>query len=221
MTQRPWQTPLGAVLVSAVIAGAMLYPSPVEGWIEKVCTLSLKLQNTERRIEGANINVECEWPHTPPWGNWGVESNYGRRYDGHQYQGWYPSGGWYQWNSCPVHFNTANHFNNGMWKQKGRTERTYTHASTSWAIYAPNNWTCEDIADDTVYTVRNSYMELWELDQNDTDDKVGKLKFPTMNARVTCSSSRSCIGTSTWTSHSSSSTRGATAKSRFQVRYTS
>ena len=31
MTQRPWQIPLGAVLVSAVIAGAMLYPRPVEG----------------------------------------------------------------------------------------------------------------------------------------------------------------------------------------------
>ena len=217
---------MNRLLVALVLAASLttgtflLYPEPAEGQgVRVVCNLSLKFQNNYRRITGAQINTECEWPHSPPWGNWGVESKYGRRYDGNQYQGWYPTGGWYQWNSCPVNFNDSEHFNDGRWRQKGRSDRTFTHASTRWPIYGPSGETCRDIADGTVYTESNSYMELWELDKNDGDDRVSKLRFPTLSAHVQCSSDTRCFGRTSWKFPTSGHHKGATARSRFEIRY--
>jgi len=72
------------------------------------CHVYLQLENKDRHCYG-NVHAECgdeQW-HTPPWGNWGVDSNLGYRWDDHQFQGWFkkePSARWYQWNSCTVYY---------------------------------------------------------------------------------------------------------------------
>lgn len=47
-------------------------------------------QNRERSITGI-VHEECSLPHSPPWGNWGVISDYGRKRDGFQFPGWWSS----------------------------------------------------------------------------------------------------------------------------------
>ncbi|MDH5714779.1 MAG: hypothetical protein OEZ30_04365 [Candidatus Aminicenantes bacterium] len=75
--------------------------SPIVG--RMYCDVYFVMQNKERHCYGP-VDTECGWPdppwHNQPWGNWGVDSNVGRKIDDHQFQGWYPEDGWLQWNSC-------------------------------------------------------------------------------------------------------------------------
>ena len=87
------------------------------------CRITTYFQNTRRRVKG-RLDQECHWPHTPPWGNWGVDSNYGRRVDGYQWAGWEPKEGWLQWSACTVRRKyappkAAYYNDNGNWTQKG------------------------------------------------------------------------------------------------------
>jgi hypothetical protein len=82
------------------------------------CQFSIAGLNRQRRAMNG-INVECPGSiHTAPFGNWGVTSNYGKKQNGHQFQGWCRdrfvcdnSGKcetdcrdeWYEWNSCTTH----------------------------------------------------------------------------------------------------------------------
>ena len=77
-------------------------PVPVEGSGSR-CAAREDYDNYRRWVKGA-IGVECKRPHTPPWGNWGVESLRGSRIDGFQYAGWKIKGSdpWRQWNSCTL-----------------------------------------------------------------------------------------------------------------------
>ena len=65
----------------------------------EACVVVLKGQNRNRTVAGA-VNKECGVIHDAPWGNWGVNSNYGPVYDGDQFKGWKPKGVQHQWNSC-------------------------------------------------------------------------------------------------------------------------
>ena len=54
----------------------------------QVCRLSVAGLNQSRRVVGA-VHAECPGaPHTAPFGNWGVGSNYGQKGDSHQFDGW-------------------------------------------------------------------------------------------------------------------------------------
>jgi len=62
------------------------------------------------------VHTECPLSfHTPPFGNWGVTSNFGPKHDDHQFDGWCHNAricdnngnchtdcvdGWWEWNSC-------------------------------------------------------------------------------------------------------------------------
>jgi len=50
----------------------------------QVCRLSVAGLNQSRRVTGP-VHAECsdEIVHTPPFGNWGVTSNYGQKGDSH------------------------------------------------------------------------------------------------------------------------------------------
>ncbi len=74
---------------------------------EQVCVVVVEGQNQKRTVAGA-VNTECEdrtpvqW-HDPPFGNWGVSSNYGSVTDTDQFRGWSHEDGpptKRQWNSC-------------------------------------------------------------------------------------------------------------------------
>jgi len=62
------------------------------------CDVYFQMENTDRHCYGS-VWAECMWWRAP-YGNWGVDSNVGSRYDDDQFQGWYPDDGWRQWNSC-------------------------------------------------------------------------------------------------------------------------
>ncbi len=73
---------------------------------DEYCLITLKGENRNRTVDGA-IDKECKpfgaIGHTPPWGNWGVASNYGNITDTDQFRGWKHKGGpltKLQWNSC-------------------------------------------------------------------------------------------------------------------------
>lgn len=95
-------------LLATVFAFNLGFGTVVEG---QVCTVNFQLWNRDREVNG-EVNAECAPGfHSTTWGNWGVNSNWGSREDGHQFQGWchdqlMPNGsqvcddGWYEWNSC-------------------------------------------------------------------------------------------------------------------------
>lgn len=178
------------------------------------CQVYASWQNTERYMDGAP-SVECGFPHSPPWGNWGVTSNVGPRYDGYQFTGWHPSDGWYQWNSCFTNYHPPNssYYNaNGGFSQENdpATVNTYGNATFSdWWVSAPSegydSGGCFDI-EGVQFGSSNNYMSLYELDPWDDDEFVQTLYFPNpMYAVLACGSPDYCGGASGWQSPASRS----------------
>ena len=71
------------------------------------CYTYIYFYNDARLVHGP-VNVECGgasdgW-HSEPFGNWGVDSPYGRKRDGYQFSGWHSDDGWLQWNSCTSNY---------------------------------------------------------------------------------------------------------------------
>ena len=83
----------------------------------QICEVRYTTKNQSRYVTGP-VNEECGWPdelHSAPFGNWGVDTEYSGRVDGHQFQGWcryrrltdnngqsdmYCEDSWLQWHSC-------------------------------------------------------------------------------------------------------------------------
>ncbi len=72
------------------------------GYAQTRCLISAGMANHNRYAY--DTAEECSWPHTIPFGNWGVSSNVGFKLNGEQFKGWdrpcsqtNP-----QWNSCSV-----------------------------------------------------------------------------------------------------------------------
>ena len=96
------------ILVATALVLTLGFGTVVEA---QVCTVNFQLWNRDREVNG-EVNVECAPDiHPATWGNWGVNSNWGTREDGHQFQGWCHdddmpdgsqacTGDWYEWNSC-------------------------------------------------------------------------------------------------------------------------
>ena len=78
---------------------------PAQSTDEELAVIVLTGQNRDRTVAGA-LNVECGYdtePHSAPFGNWGVASNYGDISDTDQFRGWkYEEGPRTKlhWNSC-------------------------------------------------------------------------------------------------------------------------
>ena len=78
---------------------------PAQSTDEESAVIILTGQNRSRTLAGA-LNVECGYdtePHSAPFGNWGVASNYGEISDTDQFRGWKYEGGprtKLHWNSC-------------------------------------------------------------------------------------------------------------------------
>ena len=93
-----------SLLALLVLPGVLLSQS------EDGCEVEVTAENREHTITGT-VHTECSWPHTPPWGNSGVNSDYGLRIDGYQFPGWYEHDEWYQWNSGTDKYTAEQHFN--------------------------------------------------------------------------------------------------------------
>ena len=161
------------------------------------CTADLAFYNLSRGIHG-DVNAECPedpGPHSVPWGNWGVDSNYGGREDGHQFPGWEPQlDGTYEWNSC-TRILDPNHFNARQWTQVDRgTRNLYAVARHQ----SPSGYTCESWLSGGLYTIVGEFMKLYELDGGGIffggDDWVTTLLYSGINIPVTCTGPWACTG---------------------------
>ena len=195
-------------------------------------------QNRERSITGI-VHEECGPGHSPPWGNWGVISDYGKKIDGYQFPGWYYSDGWLQWNSCTDEYTEDNHFNpSGSGRQESNYGATARHGK--YRRRYPNN-NCPDTTAPNSYDPDESYelgcsygasefratnyMKLYELDGGGpffgSDDLVTKLEFPSTNVTLSNCNVDGCDpGASNWMSPTESTHPSTGVDAEFRVSVT-
>ena len=214
------------LLALLVIPGALLSQS------EEGCEVVVTAQNRERIVTGT-VHTECSWPHSPPWGNWGVISDYGLKIDGYQFPGWYEEDGWYQWNSCTDEYTEDNHFNPpGSGRQEsdypgdiashGQYRRRYpNHNCPDPDNYDPNKdyeLGCSYGASESRST---NYMKIYELDSNDFDELVTKLEFPATNVSLSNCNVEGCDSrVSNWMSPTKSTHPDTGVDAEFRISVT-
>lgn len=166
----------------------------------QTCVISTAGLNLWRRVMGP-VNEECiGFPHSAPFGNWGATSNFGPKVDGAQFEGWYYSGGKYQWNSCTSSYTGCSYMNwNNCTEQVTRLYGSSVMPVNVLGTVGYNLWadcprdTDSDGVCDTGgclyaggWTTTNNYMTLYELDWPDADDLVQSLYFPNTSVSVSC-----------------------------------
>lgn len=192
------------LMTSGILLLLLAFPSALLSQSEEGCEVVVTAQNRERVITGI-VHTECSLPHTPPWGNWGVISDYGLKIDGYQFPRWYLSDGLLQWNSCTDEYTEDHHFNPSG---SSRQESTYRVASHGEYRRRYPNHNCPDTSDPDSYDPNESYelgcsngalesratnyMKLYELDSNDFDDLVTTLEFPATRVNLSNCNKAGC-----------------------------
>jgi hypothetical protein len=179
MPQRPSR--LSVLMVAVMLA-------PAAAFAQENCMMHFVDQSDNRLVFGA-VNEECSGDiHSEPFGNWGVDSSHGGRYDGFQFAGWKQDDGWLQWNSCTDEFPppdpTAQYFNwgydgSGYTTQIGTSDSSHTNY---WTDVLP--WGC-GAETGTIFSASH-FMNVYELDF-DGDDFIATINFPIVNATLSCS----------------------------------
>jgi uncharacterized protein (TIGR03437 family) len=195
--------------LAALLLVIHLSPLPAQ-----VCSLSVAGLNRSRSVAGP-IHAECpDIPvHSSPFGNWGVTSNYGRRQDAHQFDGWCHDthtcdnkgecrnvcgDGWYEWNSCTDH-PLYSPPNPSLYNASGGTAQVSTTGvnvlgtlTVNLPVRCPfdskgdgkiDSGGCADVAS---YTSTPNFMTLYELDPVCCDDLIQTLYFPTTTVPLAC-----------------------------------
>lgn len=92
-----------SLLALLFLCGCLSYPSQSAS-AQAVCVFRSDLVNHNRYAY--DTSEECSFPHSVPFGNWGVSSNVGSKRDANQFQGWNKP--CYElkveWNSCSVDY---------------------------------------------------------------------------------------------------------------------
>jgi uncharacterized protein (TIGR03437 family) len=160
------------------------------------------------------VHAECPVSiHSPPFGNWGVTSNFGSKQDGHQFQGWCHDtnicdndrncridcrDGWYEWNSCTDvrQFQPPNCtlYNAENCTQQATTTGINVHGTRTVdvGVRCPTDTSGDGISDQggcaDVATFSNgaNFMSLYELDPATGDDLIQTLYFPEIALPLAC-----------------------------------
>ena len=200
------------------------------------CRVILDFLNQKRRVTGA-IDAECPGVtlHSAPFGNWGVNSNYGWLRDENEFAGWErDSDGTRHWNSCtiqkwrykfptggphpyPYTYSHPYYYNDPIparTRQKADPDDARTYAATIWQMGHPfePDMSCQDVLP-PLFVFSGLFMDLHELDLGDDDEHTETLGYPDVHVPITCQSAWNCTGESAWTSQNSSHDR-ATADIR-------
>ena len=218
-----------------VLLTLLVIPCALLAQGEEGCEVTVTAENRERTITGI-VHTECGPIHSPPWGNWGVISDYGLKIDGYQFPGWHNADGWEQWNSCTDEYAEDHHFNPAG---SGRQESDYADDPASHGSYRRRypNHNCPDTSDPDSYDPNEeyeqgcsngasesrstNYMKLYELDENEWDDFVTKLEFPATNVSLSNCDVDGCDpGASAWMSPTESSHPSTGVDAEFRVRVT-
>ena len=185
------------------LAFALILPSPpclAQSSDEEMAVLVLTGQNRLRTVDG-EVNVECGGDgHSAPFGNWGVNSNYGQINDTWQFRGTTWQDGdikKLQWNSCTTDVEEFHPPNCQYYNRDGCTtqgsDSTVTHGTMNFRTEVTQCPAQEGISEEgpgcTVYEGTRAiqtlnYMELWELDW-DGNDFVETLYFPQTSLTLT------------------------------------
>lgn len=222
---------LAATLAATLLATAGPQPHAPEAAEEVVevqdgynyCRVDYTVKNRLRRVRG-DVNTECGdecrfiFPcHTPPWGNWGVDSVYGGKIDGFQFAGWHPSDGWRQWNSCTGR-QIESEFNDGFGRQKAAPDNE--RVVYTWYDYYNAGYRNRDACDDwlpEVRTFRDVELDHFELDGFDFDNFVATLEYGNVDISVECSSPFNCTGASDWYPATSTNGTGVSSEIQFSL----
>ncbi len=191
--------------------------APSQAWAEGQCELFIQSSNLDRYVYGA-FSAECpgNWPHSAPFGNWGVDSLHGSRYDGYQFAGWYNDDGWQQWNSCTTHVDydapDCTYLNYESCTTQLTDVGTYVFSNFYSGVM---DWPCSDYGE--IFTVSNLFMAMYELDAPGSDTHVATAYYPSINVVLTDGGGY-YYGTSSATSPSSvSGTWGSVLTAKIQV----
>ncbi len=179
----------------------------------QVCRLSVAGLNRNRAVMGP-VNTECPGSiHSAPFGNWGVTSNFGRRVNGRQFEGWCRDliitdntgrndgvcgDGRFEWNSCTSHANFSAPNCTLFNSEDCRSQVTTTGVNivgtqtVEVAVGCPIDVDGDDVADlggcaDVgAYSHGTNFMSVYELDPLTGDELVQTLIFPDIALAMTC-----------------------------------
>jgi len=201
--------------------------STLEAQQYPACVLQFGVWNQARHVPGT-VQAECPGGiHTWPWGNWGVDSNLGRRVDGHQFQGWCHrnlvcgyddpptcwidcTDGWYEWNSCTDYFpmlrGNCYYYNYNNCTEQITATGVNSHAGGYDTVYVscPYDLNGDGICDYGgcrdlwAYTIRGNWMYLYELDKGDWDDFITFLSFGDATVYLSCTPQYCGFAMSSW-----------------------
>ena len=228
-----WFTFLALTFLFVSITDALV----AQGFGEEACVITLKGQNRSRTVAGA-VNKECgEGFHSAPWGNWGVDSNYGNRTDTDQFRGWKHLDGpstKRQWNSCTTEKKGFRAPHYAYYNASSRTtqqssaivthgKRYYRHSITPCVPPGMNPNPppvyngCSLVGG--AFSQSNNYMTLYELDWPDNDDRIERLNFPGTSVTLTGCTYNGCPErTSGWVDMTGSSSAGADIEANLRVK---
>jgi len=179
----------------------------------QVCRLSVAGLNRSRIVNGP-VHAECPPTiHTPPFGNWGVASNFGNKANGHQFQGWCRESqvcdnngncsvqcrdGWYEWNSCTDVTQWAapncSLYNADECTRQRSSTGVNVHGSRTidLPVRCPTDTNQDGVADEggcadaSIYRSGNNFMSLYELDPGTTDELIQTVYFPEVVLTLEC-----------------------------------
>lgn len=180
---------LVGIVMAAVFLG-LVETLPAQ-YREGACVLTYygETQNRVVRRNG-HLTAECGGPHDGPFGNWGVTSNFGHKYDGNQYPGWEPGRATFSrlrihyWNTCTNKWEYRapnrefyNDPDSGFTAQRS-TEGVARHGIIHYRhpISCRNSTGCASIDGWSVSTI-NNFMTIYEMDFPDRDDLLTSLYF--------------------------------------------
>ena len=186
------------------------------------CHTFVDFYNVQRRVPGP-VNTECgtgtEGMHTPPFGNWGVESPHGAKRNGRQFPGWEAEDDlrWRQWNSCT----SDPRFRTSAYLPHGEPQQAIPDVASRYASRVekgPDNVPCDTVHRGGLRVFGGLYMKIYELDTiadrtvgGNGSDLVGFLSYPTALVPISCSTSSDCRGQSPHYSPLSSSSSNVSA----------
>lgn len=161
------------------------------------CIITKAAHNRNRKVlapvSGVHISVECSWPHSVPWGIWGVSSNVGGVSGKNQFKGWAELGSLEhrEWNSCTSDYPPINctYYNDANCTKQITDHgiNTYGQVGTQYTVSCPRRYTdgtwrggCKDFEGNNI-TLSQNFMTLYEKDLPDADDLVQSLYFPNLS----------------------------------------
>lgn len=186
-----------ALLVLAAALVVVPAPSSLPAHRQRdKCRFYVAFYNDDRYVSGAPWDAECghgSW-HSPPWGNWGVDSNGGSRIDGDQFYGWKAKDGQHQWNSCKRDYPPPDddNYNAANWTEEETTGSSewYGNLIIDWPV-GPQGCAGKD---GRRFIVSDNWMELYELDPIDGDEMVGAMDIPDLEIQSLDCDHDGCFG---------------------------